>query len=468
LAHEGQIAVSAFLAAGKNPIALDLSLNGRMLLFTLTGAVLSALTFGLLPSLWASRSDPGVGLQGGSRGIAGSRLSLRLGRGLVITQVALSTVLLAGAGLFIRTLRQLEAVDLGFARDGILTMEVTPQREFIGTPQWSTDQTEILDRVRGIPGVRSASWATYSPFSGRGRAAILDIPGFAPRAEQDKEVDLAVISPEYFETFGVRLLLGRAFTARDNGTASKVAILNETAARFYFGNANPVGNKVRFVAYSRPDLIYEIVGVVADTRHDSLREQTVRFIYLPIPQSVERINRLALSLRCAGDALAFAPVVRREVQNVRSTVLVNNVSTIEKQVQQSLRTERLVAVLSTGFGTLALVLACIGLYGILAYAVTRRTSEIGIRMALGATKRDMIWLILREAMVLAGGGILIGVPAMLLLGRISRALLYGVGQFDLPAFAFALVILIVFAALAGIIPARRAGRLDPMSALRCD
>jgi ABC-type antimicrobial peptide transport system permease subunit len=208
--------------------------------------------------------------------------------------------------------------------------------------------------------------------------------------------------------------------------------------------------------------------VVKDAKHDSLREQPSRFIYLPLPQSVDRIGRLALAVRCAGDSVTFAAPVRQEVLRVRSTVLINNISTMEKQVQQSLRRERLVTALSTAFGALALELACIGLYGILAYAVTRRTSEIGIRIALGATGSQMVWLILREAMALAMSGVVVGVPAVLVLGRISRTLLYGVGPLDLPAFACALLVMFVSAAIAGIVPARRAGRLDPMSALRCE
>jgi len=266
----------------------------------------------------------------------------------------------------------------------------------------------------------------------------------------------------------VPLLLGRVFTSRDDATASKVAILNETAARFYFGNTNPIGKNVRFANYPGHDLVYEIIGVVKDAKHDSLREQPSRFIYIPIPQSVDRINRLALAVRCTGDVVTFVAPVRQEVHSVRSTVLINNVSTIEKQVQQSLTRERLITALSTAFGALALVLACIGLYGTLAYAVTRRTNEIGIRMALGATRGGMIWLILREALTLAGSGIVIGLPAVLALARITKALLYGIEPFDLPTFASAVLLLLVFTAIAGFVPARRAGRLDPMSALRCE
>jgi predicted permease len=468
LARQGEAALAGFFAESNNPIVLDLSLNGHILLFTLTVAMLTGAAFGILPALQASRGDPATGLQSGSRSIAGSRASVRIGQALVILQVALSTVLLAGAGLFVRSLRQLESVDLGFTREGILTMEVTPDRQLAGTPQWPATQDEILDRILGMPGVRSASWATTTPMSGRDRGALLEIPGLAARTENDKDIHLAAVSRRYFETFGIPLLLGRAFTPRDDANASKAAIVNQTAARFYFGDANPIGKKVRFANYPSHDLVYEIIGVVKDAKHDSLRERPSRFIYLPIPQSVDRINRLALAVRCTGDAIAFAGPVRQAIQSVRATVSASNVSTLEKQVRQSLSRERLVMALSIAFGALALALACIGLYGILAYAVTRRTNEIGIRMALGATQGKMVWLILREAMALAASGIVIGVPAVLALERIARALLYGVGPFDIPAFGCALMVLLACAALAGIVPARRAGRLDPMSALRCE
>ena len=467
-ARQGQAALAGFFAEGSNKIVLDLSLNGRVLLFTLAVSVLTGLAFGILPGVRASHVDPAAGLQIGSRGIAGSRVSLRLGRGLVIMQVAVSAVLLDGAGLFIRSLRQLESVDLGFAREGMLTMEVTPERQEFGTPQWSTAQTEILDRVRRIPGVRAASWATMNPLSGRDRGAVLEIPGFTARIESDRDVHLAALSPEYFETFGVPVVLGRRFTARDDGTAARVAILNETAARFYFGDANPVGKTVRFANYPSRDLVYEVIGVVKDARHDSLREQPTRFIYLPIRQSVDRINRLALAVRCTGDPVTLAVPVQREVQRIRSTLLVTNTSTMEKQVEQSLTRERLVTALSTVFGGLALALACIGVYGTEAYAVTRRTSEIGLRMALGATRGRTIWLILREALTLVGGGIVIGLPAVLAFARITKALLYGVEPLDLTEFACAVLMLIVVTGIAGYVPARRASLLDAMAALRCE
>ena len=466
-ARLGQSALAAFFAGGPTPVVLELPLNAHMLLFTVAVAVVSGVAFGILPALRASRSDPAAGLQSRSRSVAGSRFSPRLGRAMVVAQVALSMVLLAG-GLFIRTLQQLEAVDLGFAREGILTMEMSPERQALGSAQWLAAETEMLDRVGSIPGVRSASWATMNPMGGRDRGATLGSPGFTARAPRDNDIHMAVVSPGYFETFGVPLLLGRAFTDRDGATVPKVAIVNETAARFYFGDTVPLGRRVRFTNYAAPDAIYEIVGVVKDFRHDSLREQVSRFIFLPIPQSVERINRLSLAVRCSGNAAGYTARVRQELQRVRPALVLTNVATVEQQVEDSLRRERLISALAAAFGALALALACIGLYGTLSYAVVRRTSEIGIRMALGATSGSMIWLVLREAVILTSAGALLGIPAVVAVARLSRALLYGLAAFDLPALAGAFAVMLVAAAVAGFVPARRAGRLDPMSALRCE
>jgi predicted permease len=466
-ARLGQKALTEFLAGGRNQVVLDLPLNLRVLLFTLGIAILSALALGIIPALRVASLDPAGHLQGGSRGIAGNLASIRVGRVLVSVQVSLSMVLLAGAGLFIRTLRELRSVDLGFAREGILTMEVTPQQQLIGSPQWLAIQTEILEQVRRIPGIRDASWATVSPFSGRDRGAVVDVPAFVPRAETDKHVHLAAVSADYFGTLGVPLLLGRSITARDYLNAPKVAVLSETAARFYFGQANPIGQKIRFTNYPGRDL-YEVIGVAKDIKHDNLRETPARLVFVPIPQSPDRIGRLTLAVRCIGDPNAFALPVQHLVRSARSTLLINAASTMEKQIGQSLVRERLVAALSVAFGAVALVLACIGLYGILAYSVVRRTNEIGIRMALGATGNAVVRMILREAFVLAITGIFIGLPIVLALGRVIEALLYGVKPFDPIAFTGAAFLLLLFTALAAILPGRGASSLDPTSALRRD
>ena len=222
----------------------------------------------------------------------------------------------------------------------------------------------------------------------------------------------------------------------------------------------------RFTNYPSRNLLFEVVGVVRDILHDNLRSPVSRFIYLPIPQYVEPIDRLALAARCSGDAVSFSATIRRQIQSVRSTLLVTNISTMEKQIEQALLRERLVATLSTAFGTVALVLAGIGLYGILAYAVTRRTNEIGIRMALGSTRSGVVWMILREGFALAAGGIFIGVPVVLAIGKVAKASLYGIEPFDPLALMSAALLLLVLAALAAILPGRRASLLDPSMALR--
>jgi len=347
-------------------------------------------------------------------------------------------------------------------------MEISPQRQLFGTPEWLFEQDELLDRVRRIPGVRSAGWATFSPMSGRDRGAVVEVQGFNPQSERDRRIHLVTVSPDYFETIGMPLLGGRGFTSRDSSTGRKVAILSESAVRFYFGNANPIGRNVRFTNYQRNDLDYEVAGVVKDVRHDSLREAASRFIYLPIPQSADRINRLALVVRCTGDALTFAAPVRKQVERSRHALLIHNVSTIQKDIEQTLIQERLVAALSATFGSVALVLAGIGLYGILAFAVARRTNEIGIRMALGATKPAIVRLVVAEALALAASGIAMGAPAVFALGRITGALLYGVEPFDPAVLASASSLILAFAALAAVVPGRRASQLDPVSALRRD
>ena len=211
------------------------------------------------------------------------------------------------------------------------------------------------------------------------------------------------------------------------------------------------------------------MGVVADAKHQSLREEPKRFAYLPLPQAFNRVNRLTLAVRSTGvEALSLAAPVRKELQGARSTLLLTNVATIEQQIAATLIRERLVSDLSIAFGALALLLTCVGLYGILAHAVARRTNEIGIRMALGATRRGTVWMVLREALVLAAAGILVGLPAVLALGRVSQSLLYGVTAFDPLAVAGAAGGLLLFAAAAGFLPARRASRLEPLTALRCD
>jgi len=383
-------------------------------------------------------------------------------------QVALSALLLGCASMFIHSLRQLEAVDLGFHREGVLTMEVTPEQALFGKPEWLTQQTEILDRIRKMPGVLSAGWSTMTPLSGRDRSVVTEVPGFVPKIGTDSIVHLISVSPEYFATMGIQVIAGRAFLARDGKDAPRVAMLNETSASFYFGKSTVIGKQVRFVDQPGNPPPYEIIGVVKDVKHQNLRDQPWRFVYLPIQQSIDRINRLALSIHYSQSATISAAQVTKELKSANPTLLITNVSTMEKQVEHSIITERNVSTLAIAFGILALVLACIGLYGVLAYTVSRRTGEIGIRMALGATRAGIVWSIVRESIALAITGVAIGIPGQLTVGRISRSLLFGVQPFDLSALGSVLLILLAVALIAGTVPGLRAGRISLMSTLRTE
>jgi predicted permease len=468
LASRGEQGIASFFADGNDKIVLDLSLNGRVLLFAIGVSLLTAVAAALLPAWRAVHANPASGLQNSSRTVTGSRTSIRVSRALVVMQVALSALLLGCAGLFIHSLHQLEAVDLGFNRESILTMEVAPERALFGKPAWMALQTEILDSVRKIPGVLSASWSTMTPLSGRDRSILVDIPGFVPAVGTDRIVHLISVSPEYFGTLGTPVVAGRKFLARDGHDAPSVAILNEASAAFYFGKSNAIGKQIRFANQPSNPPAYEVIGVVKDTKHQNLRDQPWRFVYLPIEQSVDRINRLALSVRYSPGAPTPPTQVMKEIKKANSTLLITNVSTMEQQVEHSLVAERSVSVLSTAFGILALVLACIGLYGILAYTVSRRTTEIGIRMALGATRAGMIWSIVHESINLTIFGLVLAIPGQLTLGRISRSLLFGIQAFDVAASGVVVLILLAVALIAGLGPGLRAGRLHPMSALRTD
>ena len=466
LAAWGTNALGAAFAEGSRPIVIDLSLSGRMLLFTLLVSVLTGLGFGVLPAFRAAHVEPAAGLRNGSRTVAGSRRSLRVGRGLMILQVALSTILLASSALFIRSLVRLQSVDLGFVHTGVLTMDVTPERSWFGKPEWTVMQRTILDRVRAIPGVSGASWSTMTPLNGRDRGSGIYVPGFVPHGPRDTEVHIVSVSAGFFGTLGIPVLSGRAITSRDDGGAAKVAVLNRTAARFYFGDTDPIGKRIAFERENPVE--YEIVGVVNDVKHESVRAGMAHFVYLPIPQTIDRINRLTLAVRSAASPGSLAGPVQRDVLAAGPSLLVANVQTMDRQIALTLLKERLVTTLSAAFGGLALLLACVGLYGTLAYAVARRTNELGVRMALGATRAETMWLVLREGLVVAVTGIAIGVPAMLMLARVVRGLLYGVEPFDPFALGATAVLLLGFTILSGLIPARRAGALDPMDALRAD
>jgi predicted permease len=454
----------SFFTAGSDPLFVKVTLNLRVLLFTAGVAVLTGLIFGLAPAMQATRTDPTPALKDSAG--SGIQSRPRFGRSLVVAQVALSLLLLVGAGLFLQTLRNLKNVDAGFRRDNVMTMRVFPPGVIYKGERLSNLWKEILARVERLPGLRSTSLSTLSPLDGADRGVRVNVAGFTPSSESDTDIRLNQVSPDFFETFGIGLLQGRTFAESDTDRAPRVALLNETAARFYFGDRNPIGAQLSFDRGPNAPALYQVVGVVKDSRYLSLREPDTRFAYLPMLQALDRVGRLTLAVQGDGRPADLINAVRGELREAGSDILITNVASMNEQVDQSLLQERLVATLSLFFGLLALSLACIGLYGVMSYNVARRTHEIGIRMALGASARRIVGLVVRETTSVVLIGAALGLGASLLASRLVATLLYGLAPNDPLTIAISAALLLAVATIAGWLPARRASRVDPMVALR--
>ena len=453
-----------FFTSGNNPISLNLKLNGRLLLFTAGLSLLTGVIFGIAPALRATGVDPAPTLKENASTVSSNRSSLRLGKLLVIVQVALSLVLLVGAGLCLRTLRNLKSFDAGFQPEGVVTMRLDAGARDYRVPQLNNFWKEMLARIENLPGVRSASLSVLSPLSGYDQGADIEVSNFRPNAERDRHVILNQVSPDYFTTMGSAIVQGRSFRWDDNESAPKVALLNEAAARFYFSDPNPIGAQLRF-SQAKSDA-YEIVGVVKDSKHNSLRSEIPRMVYLPLCQSLKRLGNLTLAVRTSSNSSSLVNAVRSEVRSNGADILVTNVVTLREQVEQSLLQERLVSSLSSVVGVLALLLACIGLYGVMACDVTQRRQELGIRMALGARTLDVLKLVIRNGMSLALIGVAVGLAGALALTRLLSSLLFGITPTDAFTFSIVTLGLLLTALLACFIPARRATKVDPLVALR--
>ena len=455
----------AFFAAGRHGTAVDLHFDARALAFTVGISLLTGLLFGLAPAVRVTKTTLAPALKEQGRGLVGFRSRVPLAKLLVVSQVALSLVLLIGAGLFVHSLWNLRNLDAGFRPEGVLTLKVKPDETGYTEARRLALWKEILDRAGRIPGVRSVSLSVMIPMSGIERGVLIEVPGFASHAVRDAAISLNHVTAGYFETMGIPVALGRAFTAGDAGNAPRVALLNETAARFYFGGRNPVGVSIRF-PFGKEKPPYQIVGVVKDSRHNSLREEVPRLIYLPVFQAIDDLHSLTLAVRTAGDPSDLSPTVTKEARTAGPDILIANVATLASQVDQSLLEERLVSTLASFFGMLALLLASIGLYGTISYSVAHRANEIGIRMALGASGTGVVRLVLRDAILLIAAGMAIGVPAAITGARYVRSQLFGLRPEDPLTLAVACLVLAAVALLAGYLPARRASRVDPMTALR--
>jgi predicted permease len=394
--------------------------------------------------------------------------------------VTLSVLLQCGAALFVRTLQNLKGVESGIDYDGILTMQVeatvpglrvtpkTPAESRDDHARLGTIWRGFMERVHQVPGVSSAAVAGgMSPLSGRIRGVKIAIVGPAPGPVKDRGIRINQVTDRYFETVGIRVLAGRSFTPRDRSGSLPVVILNETAARAFFGAESPLGRTVSFPGQRVADQC-EVVGVVADARYQDLRTPDEPMAYVPLEQAIDPITSTVLFVRGAGEVTRLVPSLRASVTETVPGGFVTGIATIEQHVRMSLVRERMLALLATFFAALALLLACIGLYGVMAYRVARRTREIGIRIAIGAGRQSVVWMMVRETLLLVAIGAALGTLASLGVNHFVAAQLFGVTPRDPAAIAGALAVLGCVTLMAGYVPARHASHIDPVKALRAE
>jgi predicted permease len=459
VAHWGTDALLRFLPQNAT---LEIKPDSRMLGFTLVVTVLTGLLFGLAPALQATRLDLIPALKNDAVGVAGGRRRWELRRLLVVLQVALSLVLLVSGGLFVRSLRNLKAIDHGYKADQIVTMQLAPDRNGYKLDQQQNFYTQLSERVTALPGVKSITYLSFLPFSGMDSENEIEVPGYHAPPTEKPTAQFNGITPQFFATFGLPLLQGRDFNAQDSVGSPKVIIVSDSFARYFYGGENPLGKRISM----GPVKDLEIVGVVGDAKLWNLKETMSRTVYYA--QEQRHMGRQRLCVRAMGDASALVAAIRHEVRSLDPNLPVFNVKTFADQINESINRERLVALLSSFFGFFALLLAGLGLYGVMAYSVVRRTREIGIRMALGARAGNVLWLVLRETLLLALIGIAVGLPAALAVARLTKGLMFGLAANDPLTIALSMLLMIGIAALAGYLPAKRAGRVDPMIALRTE
>jgi len=447
--------------------------------FAFALSLLTGLIFGIVPAWIGSHSDPAEALRGVNRSTR-DRASLPQ-KSLIVFQAALSLVLLVGAGLLTKSLRNLEHQDFGLATANRYVFHFDPAGAGYNVSTVPAFNERVEREFSSLPGVQSAGLALYSTLEGNnwGEAIFVEgRPAPAPDADNDSSWDR--VSPHFFETIGQSVLRGRGFTDQDTATSRMVAVVNQAFVKKFFPSEDPIGR--HFGVFDQKYASdFEIVGIVADAKYSNPREPVRTMYFRPMTQFNTTVKERrfitaetrslfpnSITLRYAGDAASLEPLVRRTLANINPNLTILDFKSLDYQVAGNFTEERLIGRLASLFGLLALVLASVGLYGITAYSVARRTSEIGLRMALGANRGDVVALVLRGASWQVGLGLAIGIPAALVSGHLMATQLYGVRTYDPLTLAGAVLVLAAFAAIAGFIPARRAASIEPMHALRTE
>jgi putative ABC transport system permease protein len=448
------------------PIVLDLTLDWRVLGFTITAAIVTSLLFGLAPAFRSTDLSAGALIKSSTRSIASGWSRFNTEKLLIAAQIALSLVLVFGAALFVRSFTSLATLDPGFSPQGVLLVDVNLRRGNFSNEQRRVIYDRLIDEARAIPGVQAIAAANVTPISGAAWEEAIEVPGFEAASARDKSVRRAAVGPDYFAALGTTLRAGRAFDSHDTTQAPRIAIINEALARKFFSGRNPVGQHVAQKSGPGDALVHlEIVGVAQDSKYESLREAIAPMLYTPFAQQDVASNISAYVLRTTGDPHTLMPSLSTAIGRVHKDITFG-FSPLSEQIDASLIQEKLLAMLAGFFGVLALLVAGVGLYGVMWLAMTRRRGEIGIRMALGAQPDAVTRMIMREVAVVAMAGLGAGALIAIVTGRLVTNLLYGLTSTDFTTWIIAIALLAIVAALASYLPARRAARIDPMLALR--
>ncbi len=462
LAVWGKAVLSRLLAGSPEGLRYDLPLDRTVLGFTLIVALVTGLLSGLLPAVRAGRADPLCGLK--DRATLSSP-RLRAGRILVAAQVSLSLLLLVGAGLYIRTLTNLVKINPGFATDDVLLFKLEPTSAGLEGQAVTSFYEQVQESLAAIPGVRSATLVHVKLLGGwMSGGSFFKLPSHPELNEKRPQAHRLTVGDTFFATMGIPILMGRGFAASDTDAAAKVVVVNETFLREYLTNEHPIGQVLHVGALKGVPIPWQIIGVCRDAKYTGIKTDVPPTVYFSFRQ--DRVGASYVALRTVVQPLSLVGAARKVVASVNPNVPLSDVTTQAAVRDRGISQETMFATLCGGLAALAVLLSCIGLYGLMAYNVARRTGEIGIRMALGAGPRDVVRPILGEALLLALTGVAVGLPVALLTGRLINSQLYGVASYDPLTLAAVVAALVVVALMAAWLPARRAARIDPMVALR--
>ncbi len=456
------------LAGGGTAIPLDTHPDAGVLAFTAGLSILTGLVFGLAPALRVGSFDPGNALKENSRGLTESGRRINAGRALVAGQIAISFVLIIVAGLFVRTLANLQSVDLGYSREKLLVVRVDALGAGYQGAQVLDLYKRLREKLRALPGVRAVAYSENGLFGGTESRDNVSVEGYKPGKPGGVSANWDQVGPGYFQVVGIPILLGRGIGPEDTAPSRRVCVINETMARFFFGKASPLG---KHVTNEFPDtrLTYEIVGVSRDARDHQIRGEVPKRFYVPVAQPTGPVPAaINFEIRTSADPGAILGAAQRAILDVDRNVPIRSAKTMDMLLDDSMQSDQMIAKLSGFFGGLALLLAAIGIYGVLSYAIARRTSEFGIRMALGAAPGSLLSMLLRETFVLVAVGAACGLPLALGASRAISSRLYGLGMADPATLLLAAAILGGVALASGYLPARRASRVDPVVALRSE